>query len=53
MGGREQGSEKNANATDGDVGDSEERVTSAHDGTRGDNDGLGALICLNREVWPG
>ena len=44
MGGEEDDTEDNAQAGDDDVGDAQEVVATAHNGTGGDDDGLGAPV---------
>lgn len=46
----EDATEDNTQATDDHVCDSKEVVTATHDGTSGDDDGLGTLVCLGWEV---
>lgn len=51
MGDSENGAEQNADTTNDDIGDAEEGVATAHDGTRSDDDGLGALVKSRREIY--
>lgn len=44
------GAEKNADTADDDVCDTEEGVTTSHDGTGADDDRLGALVLVRREM---
>ena len=46
----EDNAKENAHAAYDDVCNAQERVAPAHDGTGGDDDGLGALVLVRREV---
>lgn len=51
MGDCKDGAEQDADTTNNDVGDAEERVAATHNRTGSYDDGLGALVFLSGEVW--
>lgn len=47
---RKDGTEKNANTANDNVGDAEEGVASSHNGSGRDDNGLGTLVLSSREI---
>ena len=50
MRGSKNGAKENAEATNGNVGNSKEGILAAHDGAGGDEDRLGALVFRHGKV---
>lgn len=51
MGDCEERAKHDANSCYYDVGDAEEGVLAAYDGTCGDDDGFGAAVFSHVEIW--